>query len=219
MTQMIEIRVPDIGDFSDIPVIEVLVLAGDSVDAEQSLVTLESDKATMEVPTPVTGLVREMRVVLGDTVSEGDVVAVIEAEEVSETTQTDAKSESQSETVQAVETDASTPKQAVGSQPAPIVARPAAPTAGSRQSPPVPMGTIETRKSSLGIVRSPTRCRVSRRSDSRRPVPKSGPPGEKASGLSWPRKSSTPVPPPPSVIRMHSSSDSLAPSLVETVAR
>jgi len=144
VTQMIEIRVPDIGDFSDIPVIEVLVLAGDSVDAEQSLVTLESDKATMEVPTPVTGLVREMRVVLGDTVSEGDVVAVIEAEEASDTTQIGAISESQSETVQAVETDTPMPQQATVSQPAPIVARPAAPTAGSRQSPPVPMGADTT---------------------------------------------------------------------------
>ena len=80
MTQLIEVKVPDIGDFEDIPVIETLVAAGDSVDAEQSLVTLESDKATMEVPTPVAGVIRELRVVLGDTVSEGDIVAVIETE-------------------------------------------------------------------------------------------------------------------------------------------
>ena len=141
---MIEIRVPDIGDFSDIPVIEVLVAAGDSVDAEQSLVTLESDKATMEVPTPVTGLVREMRVVLGDTVSEGDVVAVIEAEETSVAADTGAESESQPAPVQTAETDPPLSQPVVSSQPAPIVARPAAPSAGSRQSPPVPLGADTT---------------------------------------------------------------------------
>ena len=87
MTQLIEIKVPDIGDFSDIPVVEVLVAAGDLVEAEQSLVTLESDKAMMEVPAPVAGVVRELRVTLDDTVSEGDVVAVIEADEVVESPQ------------------------------------------------------------------------------------------------------------------------------------
>ena len=58
MTHQIEVKVPDVGDFIDIPVVEVLVAVGDSVDAEQSLVTLESDKATMEVPTPVSGVIR-----------------------------------------------------------------------------------------------------------------------------------------------------------------
>ena len=79
MSERIEVKVPDVGDFADIPVIEVLVSAGDRVDAEQSLITLESDKATMEVPSPVAGLVSEMCVGLDDTVSEGDIVAVIEA--------------------------------------------------------------------------------------------------------------------------------------------
>jgi dihydrolipoamide dehydrogenase len=80
---MIEIRVPDIGDFSDVPVIEVLVEAGAHVDAEQSLVTLESDKATMEIPAPVAGTVTSLQVALHDTVSEGSVIALIEADEVS----------------------------------------------------------------------------------------------------------------------------------------
>ena len=62
MTNQIEIKVPDIGDFSDIPVIEILVAVGESVEAEQSLLTLESDKAMMEVPAPVTGVIRELRV-------------------------------------------------------------------------------------------------------------------------------------------------------------
>ena len=80
MTDRIEIRVPDIGDFSDIPVIELLVGEGDRVDAEDGLITLESDKATMEVPSPAAGVIRELKVKIDDTVSEGDVVAILEAE-------------------------------------------------------------------------------------------------------------------------------------------
>src|SRR5262247_110974 len=64
-----EVVVPDIGDFKDVPVIEVLVKPGDSVKAEDSLVTLESDKATMEVPAPFAGVVKEMKVKVGDKVS------------------------------------------------------------------------------------------------------------------------------------------------------
>ena len=74
-----ELKVPDIGDYSDIPVIEVLVKVGDMVAKEQSLVTLESDKATMEVPADAASVVKEIRVKLGDKVSMGTVVAVIEA--------------------------------------------------------------------------------------------------------------------------------------------
>ena len=92
MTNQIEIKVPDIGDFSDIPVIEVLVAVGDTVDAEQSLLTLESDKAMMEVPAPVTGVIKELRVAVGDTVSEDQVVAVIEAAEEAEPKPVDAQS-------------------------------------------------------------------------------------------------------------------------------
>ena len=76
----VELKVPDIGDYSDIPVIEVLVKVGDTVAKEQSLVTLESDKATMEVPADAAGVVKEIRVKLGDKVSMGTVVAVIEAD-------------------------------------------------------------------------------------------------------------------------------------------
>jgi pyruvate dehydrogenase E2 component (dihydrolipoyllysine-residue acetyltransferase) len=74
-----EVVVPDIGDFKDVPVIEVLVKAGDSVRAEDSLVTLESDKATMEVPAPFGGVVKEMKVKVGDKVSEGALILTIEA--------------------------------------------------------------------------------------------------------------------------------------------
>src|SRR6266446_3729027 len=69
----IEVKVPDIGDFKDVPVIEVFVKAGDSVKAEDSLVTLESDKATMDVPSPSAGVVKELKVKLGDKVSEGSI--------------------------------------------------------------------------------------------------------------------------------------------------
>ena len=74
-----EARVPDIGDYTDVPVIEVLVKVGDTVAKDQGLVTLESDKATMEVPSTLAGVVKELRVKPGDTLSQGDVVALIEA--------------------------------------------------------------------------------------------------------------------------------------------
>ncbi|HEY7903978.1 MAG TPA: biotin/lipoyl-containing protein, partial [Casimicrobiaceae bacterium] len=76
----IEVKVPDIGDFKDVPVIEVLVKPGDTVKAEDSLVTLESDKATMDVPAPFSGDVRELRVKVGDKVSEGSVIVTLAAE-------------------------------------------------------------------------------------------------------------------------------------------
>jgi dihydrolipoamide dehydrogenase len=75
----IEIRVPDIGDFKDVPVIEVLVKPGDSVKKEDSLLTLESDKATMEVPSSHAGTVKELRVEVGDKVSQGTVIVVLDA--------------------------------------------------------------------------------------------------------------------------------------------
>jgi len=78
MAELKEARVPDIGGHGDVPVIEVLVKAGDTVAKDQGLVTLESDKATMEVPAPFAGVVRELKVKLGDTLSEGGVVAIIE---------------------------------------------------------------------------------------------------------------------------------------------
>jgi len=80
MAELKEARVPDIGGYDDVPVIEVLVAVGDTVKADQGLVTLESDKATMEVPAPFAGVVRELKVKVGDTLSEGGVVAMIEAE-------------------------------------------------------------------------------------------------------------------------------------------
>ena len=79
MSQIIEAKVPDIGDYSDVPVIDICVKVGDTVKAEDALVTLESDKATMDVPCPADGVVKEIRVKLGDKVSEGTLVVVLEA--------------------------------------------------------------------------------------------------------------------------------------------
>src|SRR3954468_6704927 len=72
-----EVRVPDIGDFSDVPIIEVMVSPGDTVAAEDPLVTLESDKATMDVPSPQEGVIQELKVNVGDTVSEGSVLLTL----------------------------------------------------------------------------------------------------------------------------------------------
>ena len=79
MANVKEVLVPDIGDFKDIPVIEVLVKPGDHVKEEDSLITLESDKATMEVPAPFDGVIKDLRVSVGDGVSEGTIILSLEA--------------------------------------------------------------------------------------------------------------------------------------------
>jgi len=113
MPTMIELKVPDIGDFSGVPVIEVLVKIGDKVEKDQSLVTLESAKATMEVPASAAGVVRELRVKEGDNVSQGSVIAVVE---------TDASVEAKPETTQAA-----TKKTEPEKKPAASAEKPAAP--------------------------------------------------------------------------------------------
>ncbi|NCT70670.1 MAG: dihydrolipoyllysine-residue acetyltransferase [Xanthomonadaceae bacterium] len=81
MSDIKEAKVPDIGDYDGVPVIEILVAVGDTVKKDQGLVTLESDKATMEVPSPFAGVVKEIKVKLGDEIAEGAVVALIEVSE------------------------------------------------------------------------------------------------------------------------------------------
>ncbi|MBN9411585.1 MAG: dihydrolipoyllysine-residue acetyltransferase [Burkholderiales bacterium] len=76
----IDVKVPDIGDFKDVAVIEVLVKAGDTVKAEQSLITVESDKASMEIPSPAAGVLKELKVKVGDTLNIGDLIAVLEGQ-------------------------------------------------------------------------------------------------------------------------------------------
>jgi pyruvate dehydrogenase E2 component (dihydrolipoamide acetyltransferase) len=85
MSKLIEIHVPDIGDYSDVPVIEVLVKVGDAIEKEQSVVTLESDKATMDVPSSHAGIVKEIKVKVGDLISEGALVLVVESSDAAAT--------------------------------------------------------------------------------------------------------------------------------------
>ncbi|HYP71413.1 MAG TPA: biotin/lipoyl-containing protein, partial [Variovorax sp.] len=77
---MVEVKVPDIGDFDEVAVIEVLVKVGDTVKPEQSLITVESDKASMEIPSSAAGVVKELKVQVGTKVREGSVVLVLEAD-------------------------------------------------------------------------------------------------------------------------------------------
>ena len=105
MAALTEVKVPDIGDFKDVPIIEVMVKPGDRVKAEDSLITLESDKATMDVPAPAAGTVKDLKVKLGDKVSEGTVILLLDA----------------GATVQAA-ASALTPKTSVAAPPAPTSA-------------------------------------------------------------------------------------------------
>ena len=80
MATLVEVKVPDIGEFQDVPVIEILVKPGEAIKTEAALVTLESDKATMDVPSPVDGVVKEIKVKLGDKVSEGSLLLTVDAD-------------------------------------------------------------------------------------------------------------------------------------------
>src|SRR5512134_1221805 len=82
MSNLVEVRVPDIGDYKDVEIIEVAIKPGDAVALDAPLITLETEKATMDVPSSAAGIVREIKVRRGGRVSQGDVIAVIEAEAV-----------------------------------------------------------------------------------------------------------------------------------------
>jgi len=132
----IEVKVPDIGDFKDIPVIEVFVKAGDAVKAEDSLVSLESDKATMDVPAPAAGVVREVRLKLGDKVSEGSLILTLDTAAAAETKPATA----------AAAPAPSAPAPAAAAAPAAPVAAPApaaAPAAVSAPAPATPAAAID----------------------------------------------------------------------------
>ena len=75
---MVEVKVPDIGDFKEVEVIELLVKAGDTIKVDQSLITVESDKASMEIPSSHAGVVKELKVKLGDKIAEGTLVLLLE---------------------------------------------------------------------------------------------------------------------------------------------
>src|SRR4051812_43179499 len=132
MAQISEVKVPDIGNYTDVPVIEVLVKAGDTVSKDQGLVTLESDKATMEVPAPFAGVITQLKVKLGDSLSEGSVVALIEAAEGSSAAPA-------AKPGAAPASAAPAPKPAPQAAPAPSPAAQSAPAAETR-TPPVEFG-------------------------------------------------------------------------------
>lgn len=111
MADLREVNIPDIGDFDEVEVIEVLVSAGDSIAAEDSLISLESDKATMEIPSPFDGTVKEVKVAVGDKVSEGSLIVTME---VSDDAQADAPAEEK-------------PAPAAAEEPAPAAAAPPPP--------------------------------------------------------------------------------------------
>ncbi len=80
MSKLTKVHLPDIGDFDEVEVIEILVSVGDTVAQEDSLITLESDKATMEIPSPATGVVKEIKVSIGDKIAEGALILLLEVQ-------------------------------------------------------------------------------------------------------------------------------------------
>src|SRR5574337_893765 len=142
MADVHEAKVPDIGDFQGVPVIEVMVKPGDHVDKDQGLVTLESAKATMEVPAPFAGTVKEVKVKVGDEVSEGSVIATIEAEGGGDVPARAASSESAKPAPAKAEAPppAAPPAPARTTSAAPASATQGDTHAAERRAPPVPFG-------------------------------------------------------------------------------
>jgi dihydrolipoamide dehydrogenase len=120
MAQLVDIRVPNIGDFKDVPVIDVLVKPGDRIEKEASLITLESDKATMDVPSPQAGVVKEVKVKVGDKVSEGSLILTLEAEAA------EAKTPAKAEAARAEVSPTKAPERPAAPPPAPTPAPPPA---------------------------------------------------------------------------------------------
>ncbi|HEV7831771.1 MAG TPA: biotin/lipoyl-containing protein, partial [Caballeronia sp.] len=110
-----ELKVPDIGDFKDVDVVEVNIKAGDAIEKEQGVLTLESDKASIEVPSDLVGTVKEVKVKAGDKVSQGSVIALVEtADAASAKPAAPARAEKPA----AAKADAPAPKEAAASKPA-----------------------------------------------------------------------------------------------------
>jgi pyruvate dehydrogenase E2 component (dihydrolipoamide acetyltransferase) len=135
MAQTIEVKVPDIGDFRDIPVIEILVQPGARVAAEDGLVSLESDKATMEVPAPAAGIVREVAVRVGDKVSEGSLVLLLEPDPPAAGSAPAAPADAAP--APAARSGVAAPEPAPAPTPTPAPAAPAPVVAGAVPAPPV----------------------------------------------------------------------------------
>ena len=129
---LVEVQVPDIGDFDEVTVIELMVKVGDTVKAEQSLITVESDKASMEIPSSTAGVVKEMRVALGDKVKQGSIVLVVEA------------------AGSAAAPAAPAPSPAVSTAAAAVAAAPVAAPASAPSAAPVAAGPVEVHVPDIG---------------------------------------------------------------------
>lgn len=137
MSQLIEIKVPDIGDYKDVPVIEVHIKPGDTIEKEQSLVTLESDKATMDVPSSHSGVVKEVKVKVGDSISEGSVVLLLEGSEAPINTATNTPAPTQAPAPVKTQAPAPTPAPA----PIPVAPTPIAAPVSTQAPAPAPVST------------------------------------------------------------------------------
>ena len=152
MSQLIEIKVPDIGDYKDIPVIEVHIKPGDTIEKEQSLVTLESDKATMDVPSSHSGIVKEVKVKVGDSISEGSVVLLLEGSEAPINTATNTPAPTQAPA--SVKTQASAPTPAPA--PIPVAPTPIAAPVSTQAPAPAPVSTPSAELGQSGSHASPS---------------------------------------------------------------
>jgi pyruvate dehydrogenase E2 component (dihydrolipoamide acetyltransferase) len=127
MAELIELKVPDIGDFEAVEIIEVLVAVGDSIDENQEVITVESDKAMMEIPASQAGIIKEMKVAVGDKVSEGTVIAMLEvAEGAGASSAEEAKPEENTEKPAAVPAENAQPKPETKVEASPVVNTPPA---------------------------------------------------------------------------------------------
>ena len=152
MSQLIEIKVPDIGDYKDVPVIEVHIKPGDTIEKEQSLVTLESDKATMDVPSSHSGVVKEVKVKVGDSISEGSVVLLLEGSEAPINTAANTPAPTQAPAPVKTQAPAPTPAPA----PIPVVPTPIAAPVSTQAPAPAPVSTSSAELGQSGSHASPS---------------------------------------------------------------
>ena len=152
MSQLIEIKVPDIGDYKDVPVIEVHIKPGDTIEKEQSLVTLESDNATMDVPSSHSGVVKEVKVKVGDSISEGSVVLLLEGSEAPINTATNTPAPTQAPASVKTQAPAPTPAPA----PIPVAPTPIAAPVSTQAPAPAPVSTPSAELGQSGSHASPS---------------------------------------------------------------
>ena len=150
MSQLIEIKVPDIGDYKDVPVIEVHIKPGDTIEKEQSLVTLESDKATMDVPSSHSGVVKEVKVKVGDSISEGSVVLLLEGSEAPINTAANTSAPTQPPAPVKTQSPAPTPT------PTPVAPTPIAAPVPTQAPAPAPVSTSSAELGQSGSHASPS---------------------------------------------------------------